>query len=232
MALSARTGEVVDETRHLVVEHQRQVGLGGFDFGFGLGLDVGIDGKCDVVGFIDGRRLRAGLGKAVALFQRAQLQLVNGLDQFVELPLQPLVISQVEVAGQQGVERPVEVSLGSFQMTSLVIGLSSCVFLLRLGDQRLSRVGFGNGDIRSTGRRLGCWSGGLGYGGSDSVGRQKGRLLGLRRPASHSQQAGCEGDQEHGANKSHQLRKSPLQLSVGQPLRCYYAVNFRVNETG
>ena len=151
----ARAGEVVDEHCDLIVQHQRQVGLGSLDFGCGLGLDVGIDREGDVVGFVDRRWLRARLGKSVALLQRGQFKLMYGLDELVEFTFQPFVIAQVEIAGQQYVERLIEVGLGRLQVASLVIRLPGCVFLLRLGDQRFCRVRFGNGDIRSLGGRIG-----------------------------------------------------------------------------
>ena len=81
--------------------------------------------------------------EAVALLQRCHLQFVNGLDNLVELTLQLLVVADVQVAGQQGVEGLVEVVLGGLQMAGLVVGLSGGVLLLGLRDQGLGRIGFG-----------------------------------------------------------------------------------------
>ena len=116
----------------MVVQHQRQVGLGGLDLGFGLGLDVGIDREGNVVGFVDGRRLGTLLAEAVALLQRDQLQFVNRLDDLVEFLLQPLVVADIEVAGDQQVEGLVEVLSGGFQVAGIVVGLPGRLLLLGL----------------------------------------------------------------------------------------------------
>ena len=77
--------------------------------------------------------------EAVALLQGGHLQLVNGLDHLVELALQLLVVADIEVAGEQGVEGLVEVRLGGFQMAGLVVGLPGGVLLFGLGDQGVDR---------------------------------------------------------------------------------------------
>ena len=46
-------GEVVDIARDLVGHHQRQVGVRGLDFGFGLGFYILIDSRGSFVGFVD-----------------------------------------------------------------------------------------------------------------------------------------------------------------------------------
>ena len=136
-----RAGKVVNKHGHLVVEHQRQVRLGGLDLGFGLGLDIGIDGESDVVGFVDGRRLRARLAETVPLLQRSHFEFVDGLDDLVEFAFQSFIVADVEIAGEQRVECLVKVLLGGFQMVGLVVGLSGGVLLFGLRDQRLGRIG-------------------------------------------------------------------------------------------
>ncbi len=147
--LAARAGEVTDERRDLVVHHQRQVGLGVLDLDFRAGLDVGIDGEgVDVVGFVDGRGLGARLVEAVTLLQRCHLQLVNRLDDLVEFALQAVVVADVEVAAEQGVEGLIEVGARGFQMSGLIVGLAGSVFLLRLRDHGVGGIGLRRGSRR------------------------------------------------------------------------------------
>ncbi len=82
-----RVGEEVDVGGHVVVHHQRQVGLGGGQIGRGLGHQVGIDGEGHVAGGFGGRDLLFG-HKAVALLERFHLQAVDLVDDLVELVLQ------------------------------------------------------------------------------------------------------------------------------------------------
>ena len=122
--LAARAGEVVDEHRHLIVEYQRQVGFGGLDLSFSRGADVGVNREGDVVGFVDGRGLRTLLGKSVTLLHRSHFQLVHRLDDLVELILQPLVAADIEVAGEHGIERLIEVLLGRVKMAGTIVRLA------------------------------------------------------------------------------------------------------------
>ena len=80
-------GKEVDEAGHVVVDHERQIGLGGGQIGLGLGNDVGIDLEGDVAGHIGRRGLNLG-HKAVALLQRFHLQRVDPVDDVVEFVLQ------------------------------------------------------------------------------------------------------------------------------------------------
>ena len=93
---SLGAGEVVDEHRDLIVEHERQVGLGGLDLGLSLGADVGIDGERNVVGFVDGSGLGALLGEAIALLKRDQFELADSLDDLVEFVLQARVVANFD----------------------------------------------------------------------------------------------------------------------------------------
>src|SRR5271165_999812 len=118
-------------------------------------------------------------------------------------------------------------------MPGLVVSLTGGVFLFRLRDQCLRRVGLGNRDVRSFGRRVEFWRSRFrDGGGGGGVRREKGCLTDLCRSASRCQKSGCESDQENGANRSHLLRKSLFNSLLANPLRCYYAVKLRVNEMG
>ena len=153
--LAARAGEVVDEHRDLVIHHQRQVGLGVLDLGFGHGPDVGIDREGDVVGFVDGRGLGARLAEAVALLQRRHLQLVDRLDDLVEFALQLLVVAHIQIAAQQGIEGLIEIGLRRLQMSRLIVGLAGGILLLCLRDQGIDGIGLRLGSFLDLGRRRG-----------------------------------------------------------------------------
>ena len=197
-------------------------------------LDVGVDGEGDVVGLVDGRGLGALLGEAIALLQRGQFQLAHRLHDLVEFPLQPFVIPQVKIAGQQQVERLVKVGFRSLQVSGLVIRLAGRIFLLRLSDQRLGRIGFRNAGLSLVSRQLGFRGSRLRERRSHGVcRRQEGSRSGWCRLAAGRKKQGREDGWEDGANKnSHLIGKSTVQFPAGKPLRCYYAANFRVNETG
>ena len=102
-----RVGEEVDEGGHVVVDHQRQVGLGGGQLGRGLGHQVGVDGKGHVAGGFGGRDLLFG-HKAVALLERLHLQAVDLVDNVVELVLQLRVGLDVEAAREHQIDGAVE----------------------------------------------------------------------------------------------------------------------------
>ena len=213
-----RAGVIVDEHRHLIVEHQRQVRLGGLDLGLGRGPDVGIDRKGDVVGFVDGRRFGAWLGETVALLQRRHFKLVDGLDNLVELALQPLVVADVEIAGQQRVERLIEVLLGRLQMVRPIVGLSGCVLLLGLRNQRLGRIGLRIIHLElDFGLGISRWVDGTGDLGSfglsgDGSGGRFG-LIGLASGAEH--QACEEGRRNHAAKNSHSFEAALSHTAAG-----------------
>ena len=70
---------------------------------------LGSTGKVMSLASSMGAGSERGSVKPSPCLQRRHLQLVDGLDDLVEFALQPLVVADVEVAGQQGVERLVEV---------------------------------------------------------------------------------------------------------------------------
>ena len=45
-------GEEVDKGGHIVVDHERKIGLGGGQFGLCLGYEVGIDREGHVAGYV------------------------------------------------------------------------------------------------------------------------------------------------------------------------------------
>ncbi len=66
---ASAVGVVIDVAGDLVGHHQRQARTGGFYLGLGFCFDVLVDGGGEFVGFVDGRRFRLLLGKAVALLE-------------------------------------------------------------------------------------------------------------------------------------------------------------------
>ena len=212
---SLGAGEIVDEHRDLIVEHERQVGLGGLDLGFGLGADLRIDGERDVVGFVDRGRLGVLLGEAVALLQCNHFELVNALDDLVELVLQARVIANLDVARQQHVEGLVEVLFGGVEMSGLIVGLAGGIQLFGLRDQGIGCVGL---RTRSSRRRA------AGAGAAGSVFAQRvgavawaGSLAAVflgwsvSQPALNST-AAQQGGSNHAAEKPHVCEKtSPVK---------------------
>src|SRR6266511_2490628 len=82
--------EVIDVADHGIGENERQIAVGVCQLCLGLGLDRGIDGKGDAVCLIDGGRLELLFGESIAGLESLQLQLVRGLNDLVELRLQPV----------------------------------------------------------------------------------------------------------------------------------------------
>ena len=61
------------------------------DFGFGLGLDVLVDRRSEFVGFVNRRRFRLLLGKAVALLQGGKFEAVDAVEDAVKFVRQAVV---------------------------------------------------------------------------------------------------------------------------------------------
>ena len=70
--------------------------MGGLDLGLGLRLNIWVNRDRNLVGFVDGRRLRLLLGKAVTLLQSLQFQTVYAIQNAVKLLLQPVVRAHVQ----------------------------------------------------------------------------------------------------------------------------------------
>ncbi len=77
----------VDVGGHVVVHHQRQIGLGRGQIGLGLDHNIGVHLEGDVAGHLGRRGLFLG-HKAVALLQGLRLQRVHPVHDAVELVLQ------------------------------------------------------------------------------------------------------------------------------------------------
>ena len=134
-----RVGKKVDEGGHVVVDHQRQVGLGGGQIGSRLGHQVGIDGKGHVAGHFGGRGLFLG-HKAVALLSASISSALTWSTMWSNsscncgsaLMSMPLDEHQVDGA--------IELHLGFGQLALAIVGLAAGVGLLHLLDQGWTRV--------------------------------------------------------------------------------------------
>ena len=143
---------------------------------------------------------------------------MDGLDDLVEFALQPFIVADVEIAGEQGVKRLVEVLLGGFQMVRLVVGLSGCVLLFRLRNQRLGRIGLQIHIWLRLRLRIGLLGdrssdvGGLGLSGKGSGGRFG--VIGLASGAKHH---ACEqGHRNHTAKDFHHFETALSHSTLGQ----------------
>src|SRR5205814_10260162 len=56
--LPSTTGKIVDIARYWIGQHERKIGMSGFDLSFRPCFDVGVDWRGDLIGFIN----RSGLG--------------------------------------------------------------------------------------------------------------------------------------------------------------------------
>ena len=130
-----RIGEKVDEGGHVVVHHQRKIGLGGGQIGFGLGHKVGVHIEGHIAGHLGRRGFLLG-HKAVALLQRFRLKSVHSVHDAVELFLQLGIASDVDVAGQHQVHGEIEFILGLRQSSLVIVGFALGVSLLHLRDQQ------------------------------------------------------------------------------------------------
>ena len=119
----------------VVVDHQRQIGVGGGQIGPGLGHDVGVHLEGHVLGYL-GRRLLLLGHKAVALLERLHLQRVHPVHNAVELLLQLGIAPDVDAARQHQVHGAIELLLGLGQSSLVIVGLAAGVGLLHLLNQQ------------------------------------------------------------------------------------------------
>ena len=136
---ASAVGEIIDIAGNLVGHHQRQVGMRTFQFGFGLGFDILVDGGRQFIGFVDRRRLGLLLGESVALLEGGGFEAIDAVEDAVQFLLQTVVRFEVESIAQELVKGGVEIELCGFKVTRLVVVLAGLVFLLYPCDQ----VGYG-----------------------------------------------------------------------------------------
>ena len=77
-------GKKIDEGGHVVVHHQRQIGLGSGQIGARLGNQIGVHGEGHVAGHVGRGGLYLG-DKSVALLERLHFEGVDLVDNVVEL---------------------------------------------------------------------------------------------------------------------------------------------------
>jgi len=156
-------GKVIDVSGDLVGHDERQVGVRVLQFGFGFGFDVEIDGRRRFISFVDGRGLGLLFGESITLLERGDFESVDAVEDTVEFVFEAIVAAQVESAAQKLVEGGVETLFGGFEVSGVVVILTSLKFFFYAGDE------FGNGiDLEF----LGNVFFGLGFGGG-----RRGRLL-------------------------------------------------------
>src|SRR5208282_3449095 len=101
--------------------------MGRFDLSLSLGDDLGIGGRGNAVGLVDGGGfglLRFGVG-----CQAAEIEMVYALNDAVKFLFQPVVRADVEVALQQSVKGIVEILPGGVGLACFV-GFQSCLEVL------------------------------------------------------------------------------------------------------
>ena len=143
--VSPRSGKIIDVGRHRIGEHEWQLGTRGFDLGLRLRLDVGIDRRGDLVGFVDRRGLGLLLGRRVVRLQGRQFRTVHAFQDSLQLVLHPLVRANLRRALQQLIHRVIKTALGRFQISGFELFLSALIVLLGVQNQISHRIGLGLG---------------------------------------------------------------------------------------
>ena len=141
--VSVRSGKIIDVGGHRVSKHQRQLGMCGFDLGFGLGLHVGINRRRDLVGFVNRRGLGFLLRRRIVRLQGRQFRTVHGFENAFQFVLHPLIRADFGRALQQLIHRAIKTPLGCFQISSFEFFLRRLIFLLGVRNQIDDRIGFG-----------------------------------------------------------------------------------------
>src|ERR1700761_6287934 len=110
-----RIGKEVDVGSDVVVDDEREIGLGGGQFGLGFGNDVRVYLKSDVVGDFCRRGLN-GWRETVTPAQGFHLKSIDGIEDAVELVVELGIGFDVEAAGAHEVDGFVEVRLGQGEL--------------------------------------------------------------------------------------------------------------------
>ncbi len=147
-------GKKVDVRSHIVVHHQRQIGLGRGQVRPGLGHKVRINLEGHVARHFGRRRLNLG-HKPVPLFQRLHLQRIDPVHNAIELLLQTRIAPDIDPACEHQVHRAIELYLGLGQIPLAIVRRAVGVGLLHLLDQQVHALLFARG------RRRQCGCGGL-----------------------------------------------------------------------
>ena len=146
----------------------------GLELGDGLRLDIGIDGKGDVISDVDRGGLDLGR-KSIALLESFHLQGVDALDDTIEFGIERRIVLDVEVAGDHEIHCAIEIRLGGFELARVVVLGAAGIGSLDGADQILLTRGCGGG---SCGR---CGGGLIGRSCRSSLDRSFCRSLGLGR---------------------------------------------------
>ncbi len=131
-----RIGEVTDEARDILIDHQRKIRLRCLQLGLDLRRQIRIRGKGHLVGRVE----RSGFDRgreAVALFKRRHLQRVHCIHQVIELIGKLRIALHIHPAHQHRIHRGVEVGARRIQMARTVVADAAAIKLLRVIDQLL-----------------------------------------------------------------------------------------------
>ena len=175
--------EKVDEGGHVVVDHEREVGLGGGEVGASFGDEVWIDGESDIAGGFSGSDFFLG-SETVTLLESFHLKGIDAVEEMIEFILELRVVFDVDAAGEHEVNGAIELRLCIDELTAAVGGFSSRVIEFNLCND------LANTFLRDAGSG---WSGlhrGGGRGwkrGSRCLGRRSGGLFWAGRAARQKQ---------------------------------------------
>ncbi len=117
---SGRAGKVADPTGDVVVDHEREIGLGCFQLSRDFSDERGIGGEGDLVRSIQ-RCLFNLWRESVALLESREFERVDGGEQPVELIGELWIIFKIHAAGEHGVDSEVEVLTGCIEMIGVVV---------------------------------------------------------------------------------------------------------------
>ena len=141
VALGSR--EIIDEARHLVGQHERQIRMRGLDLGFGSRFNVGVNRRRDVVDFIDRSRLRFLLRRRIVRLQGRHFRAVYVFENPLQFVLHPFIRPNFGRTLQQQINCVIKTPLGRFQVPGPEFALSSLVFLFGVRNKISHRIRFG-----------------------------------------------------------------------------------------
>ncbi len=128
--------EVVDPACDVVVDDEREIGLGGLQLRFNFADELGVGGEGHLVRGFGGSFFDLA-GEAIALLEGDHLQRVDGGEELVELVGELGIVFEIQAAGEHGIDGDVKVLARCVETVGVVVGDAGLVVRLRRSNQGL-----------------------------------------------------------------------------------------------